>query len=126
MAIQMNFVTEFFDIYASDLTERLQGAGFTAEQAGRFLPEAASGILKSFHHKEIESIIATMNIDNPARLVDAVNISSIAEKIGINSFLVKTGVEVIAPVMAEAFSKSGDGIFVAAASIAWGDLAKFK
>ena len=50
----MNFIQKFFGVNGSVLSERLQDSGFTAEQAGKFLSEAASGILRAYQHKEIE------------------------------------------------------------------------
>lgn len=122
----MNFIQEFFEQNSSVLSERLIGEGFTAEQAGKFLPEASSAILKAFQHKELEKIIAAMGLGKPENLLDAVNINVIAENISMSAYQVKAGFEIIAPVMAEAFSKDNGGVVSAAASIAWGDFLGFE
>lgn len=122
----MNFVEEFFENNRDALSEALQDAGFTDQQTGQFLPEAASAVLNSFHHKEIATIIETMNIDDPSGLVRSINISSITENTGMDNNLVVSGFEVIAPIMAEAFTNSSDGVVFAAASIAWGNFLDFK
>ncbi len=116
----MNFIDEFFTQSNGILTRRLQAVGFTAEQANMFLPEAASGILKSFQHKEIEHIIAAMSLEDPERLLNEINVNAIAKNIGMNAHQVTSGFEAIAPDMAKAFTKSSNGIVGAAASIAWG------
>lgn len=116
----MNFIQEFFASNRVLLVDQLEIAGFTAEQASQFLPAVASSILKAFQHKEIEEIIATMGIDEPTKLLGAVNVSAIARNIGMNTYQVTSGFEVIMPVMARAFLNNEGGIVNAAASIAWG------
>ena len=122
----MNFVEEFFENHRGVLSEALQGVGFTDQQTGPFLDEAASGILNSFHHKEIATIIETIDIDDPSRLVRSININSIAANTSMDTGLVASGIEVIAPIMADAFTKNSDGAVFAAASIAWGNFLDFN
>ena len=121
----MNFIQKFFGVNSSVLSEQLQDSGFTEEQAGKFLSEAASGILNAYQHKEIEVIISALERDNPARLLNAVNVNAIANNIGMSSDQVKRGFEVLAPVMSKAFKKYSGGIVGAAASIAWGSTSDF-
>jgi len=121
----MNFIQKFFGVNGSVLSERLQDSGFTAEQAGKFLSEAASGILNAYQHKEIELIISALEMDKPTKLLNAVNVNVIANNIGISSDQVTAGFEVLAPVMSKAFKKYSGGIVGAAASIAWGSTGDF-
>lgn len=100
--------------------DQLVLAGFTTEQASQFLPAVASSILKAFQHQEIEEIISTMGVDEPAKLLCAVNVSAIAQKTGMNTCQITSGFEVIMPVMARAFLNNERGVINAAASIAWG------
>lgn len=116
----MNFIQDFFANHRNDLMDQLVLAGFTTEQASQFLPAVASSILKAFQHKEIEEIISTMGIDEPAKLLAAINVSAIAQKTGMNTCQVTSGCEVIMPLMARAFLNNEGGIINAAASIAWG------
>jgi hypothetical protein len=121
----MNFIQKFFGVNSSVLSEQLQDSGFTEEQAGKFLSEAASGILNAYQHKEIEVIISALERDNPARLLNAVNVNAIANNIGMSSDQVTRGFEVLAPVMSKAFKGYSGGIVGAAASIAWGSTSDF-
>ena len=121
----MNFIQKFFGVNGSVLSEQLQDSGFTEEQAGKFLSEAASGILNAYQHKEIEVIISALEMDNPARLLNTVNVNAIANNIGMSSDQVTRGFEVLAPVMSKAFKKYSGGIVGAAASIAWGSTSDF-
>ena len=121
----MNFIQKFFGANGSVLSERLQDSGFTAEQAGKFLPEAASGILNAYQHKEIELIISALEMDKPTKLLDTVNVNTIANNIDMSSDQITAGFEVLAPVMSKAFKKYSGGIVGAAASIAWGTTGDF-
>ena len=121
----MNFIQKFFGVNGRMLSEQLQDSGFTEEQAGKFLSEAASGILNAYQHKEIEVIISALERDNPARLLNAVNVNAIANNIGMSSDQVTRGFEVLAPVMSKAFKGYSGGIVGAAASIAWGSTSDF-
>ena len=102
------------------LTGYLMRAGFSSDQAREFLTTAASSILESFHHREIEEIIAAMGSAEPTRLLNTVNVNVLADKLGINAYLVRQGFETVSPVMARAFSANSRGVVGAAASIAWG------
>ena len=102
------------------LAGNLVRAGFSQDQAREFLAVAASSILESFHHREIEEIIAAMGSEEPTRLLNTVNVNALADKLGINAYLVRQGFETVSPVMSRAFSANSRGIVGAAASIAWG------
>ena len=116
----MNFVEEFFQDNGNDLILQLQESGFSREQALRFLPEASTSILRAFHHKAIEEIIAAISMTEPSKLLNTVNTQAIAEKLGMNAYLIRSGFKTFAPAMARAFSGNSRGVVAAAASIAWG------
>jgi hypothetical protein len=122
---QMNFIQKFFGVNSRLLSERLQHSGFTAEQADKFLSEAASGILNAYQHKQIELIISALEMDKPTRLLNTVNVTVIANNIGMSPDQVMAGFEVLSPVMSKAFKKYSGGIVGAAASIAWGSTGDF-
>ena len=121
----MNFIEEFFARNSGTLSGQLIRTGFSADQAGEFLNAAATSILESFHHREIEEIIAAMGSREPARLLNTINANTLAERLGINAYLVRSGFETIAPLMASAFATNSRGIVGAAASIAWGSNTDF-
>lgn len=125
MVMQMNFIDQFFGTNSNVLSERLQASGYSAEQANNFLAEAASGILKAYQHKEIELIISALEMDDPEKLLSAVNLNAIANNIDMTADQTRAGFEVIAPVMAMTFKNYSGGIVGAAASIAWGSTVDF-
>ena len=114
----MNFIEEFFTRNSGVLADRLQAAGYTFEQARRFLPEASSEVLRSFRYQDIEAIINALDMEEPNKLLGAVDVDRLAEKLGMNASQAKQGFEIIAPIMAKAFLVNRRGIVGAAASIA--------
>jgi len=115
----MNFITTCFTEYDSALSELLKGAGFSADQARMFLPNAASGIIDSFQSKDIEEIISAFGSKEPTQLIGTININAIAKKVNMDSDQVTSGFEAIAPVLSQAFTHNTDGMVGAAISIAW-------
>jgi hypothetical protein len=121
----MNFITACFEEYDSALSELLLGAGFSADEALRFLPEASSGILDAFKHKDIEQIISAFGAKDPSQILNAVNMNTIAMKVDMSTEQVKAGLEKIAPVITQAFKHNSDGMVGAAISIAWDEKKDF-
>lgn len=119
MGGQMNFITACFEEYDSALSELLTGAGYTGDEALRFLPVASSAILDAFKHKDIEQILSAFGSREPTEFLNAVNMNAIAMKVDINADKVKSGLEAIAPVLTQAFKHNSDGMVGAAISIAW-------
>ena len=119
-AIRMNFIEEFFTRNSGVLVDRLQAAGYTFEQASRFLPEASSEVLRSFRYKDVDAIIKALSMEKPNELLGSVDVDRLAEKLGMNASQAKQGFELIAPIMAKAFLVNRRGIVGAAASIAVG------
>ena len=122
---QMNFIQKFYERNSSVLSSRLQDSGFTAEQADKFLLETTSGILNAYRHKEIELIISALEMDEPTKLLNTVNVNAIANNIGMSSEQVTAGFEILAPVMSKEFLNYSGGTVGAAASIAWGSNSDF-
>ncbi len=115
----MNFIKACFTEYETDLSELVKDAGFTTEQARKFLPVAASAIADAFHNKEIEHIISAFGSRDPALLLNEIDIEAIADKVDMNSEQVTTALKAIAPLISHAFKHNSDGMVGAAISIAW-------
>lgn len=120
MVMQMNFIDRVYGIDRNVLSERLQASGYFSGQANNFLAKAASGILKSFQHKEMELVISALEMDDPAKLLSAVNLNAVANNIDMSIDQSRAGYEVFTPVMDMAFIKHSGGVVGAAASIARG------
>ena len=122
----MDFLKECFEEHDGVLTEQLKGAGFSADQASQFLPEAASGILDSARDMDVAELSSQLVSDGPSQLLSAVNVDSIAEKLGMNPDLVTKGLAAIAPVLSQAFAQKGEGLMGAVSSLAPGILKRFS
>ncbi len=122
----MDLIKECFEENGGALTEQLKAAGFSGDQAGQFLPEAASGIIDSAQGMNIAEITSQLVSDGPSQFLSAVNVNAIAEKLGMSSDLVTKGLAAIAPVLSQAFAQKGDGLLGAASSMAPGILKRFS
>lgn len=124
--MQMDLIKECFEEHGGALTEQLKAAGFSGDQAGQFLPEAASGIIDSAQGMDIAEITSQLVSDGPSQFLSAVNVEAIAEKLGMSSDLVTKGLAAIAPVLSQAFAQKGDGLLGAVSSMAPGILKRFS
>ena len=122
----MDLIKECFEEQGGALTEQLKAAGFSGDQAGQFLPEAASGILDSAQGMDIAEITSQLVSDEPSQFLNAINVDAIAEKLGMSSDLVTKGLAAIAPVLSQAFAQKGDGLLGAVSSMAPGILKRFS
>lgn len=122
----MDFIKDCFEEHGDALTEQLEGAGFSADQASQFLPEAASGILESAQGLDLAEISQQLIADGPSPLLSAINTDAIAEKLGMNSDLVTKGLAAIAPLLSQEFAQKGEGLMGAVSSMAPGILKRFS
>ena len=122
----MDFIKDCFEEHGDALTEQLEGAGFSADQARQFLPEAASGIVNSAQGLDVAEIAQQLVSEGPSSFLSAINADAIAEKLGMNSDLVTKGLAAIAPVLSQAFAQKGEGLMGAVSSLAPGILKRFS
>ena len=115
----MNFITACFDEYDSAMSELLAGAGFSAQQAARFLSVASADILNTYKHKDIERIISAFGSKEVTQFIDLLDIDLMAKKAGMSPEETSIGLKTIAPVISQAFKHNSDGMVGAAISIAW-------
>ena len=122
----MNFIKDLFEEHGDTLTEELEGAGFSTDQARQFLPEAASGIADSAQGLDVADIAQQLASGVPSPFLSAINADAIAEKLGMNSDLITKGLAAIAPVLSQAFAQKGEGLMGAVSSLAPGLLKRFS
>lgn len=116
----MNIVKECFEEHGVALMERLQGTGFSLEQARQLLPEAATSISDITQDTGVVKLVTELASDGPSVLLGKINANAIADKLDMDSGLVKQGLETIIPVVSEAITDKGDGILGAVSSLAGG------
>ena len=95
----MDFISGFITDKGSELISTLIDLGFSQDQAEQFLPEAG---------KNVMSLIGEGQTDIDS-ILDNINISALAEKIGIDSSLVSNGLKSILPTLLEKLGSKGVG-----------------
>jgi hypothetical protein len=106
----MDFINECFNEHDGALVEQLKDAGFSNYRAWKFLPEAASGILNSAQDSGLEQITEKLMTGAPSQFLSSVNVTVIAEKLGMSCDQVTKGLAVITPVLAQALSQKRNGL----------------
>jgi len=91
----MDIIKQLFEEHGRELTHRLEAAGFSTEQAGKFLPQAASGFEDSVQSTDLGSVISSLSTGSGEHF----NNENIAQKLAINSEMVSAGISAIAPVI---------------------------
>ncbi len=99
----MNFIKDCFEEHGRVLMDELIGAGFTANQAIDFLPEAAFDIAESTRSTVVAQSIDNLLLDSSFILLNTINLEAIEKKSGLNSQQVVSGFEVIAPFFLKSF-----------------------
>jgi len=95
----MDLISDFITDKGSELISTLIDLGFSQDQAEQFLPEAG---------KNVMSLIGEGQTDIDS-ILDNINISALAEKIGIDSSLVSNGLKSILPTLLEKLGSKGVG-----------------
>ncbi|MBC8211890.1 MAG: hypothetical protein H8E21_12580 [Gammaproteobacteria bacterium] len=90
----MEIIKQLFEEHGSELTQKLEATGFSTEQAGKFLPQAASSFAESAQSADLGAVISSLS----AGTGEHFNIEVIAQKLGMNSDMISAGISAIAPV----------------------------
>jgi hypothetical protein len=115
----MDFITECFSKFGRAFSEKLNNAGFTAEQTRRFLPETAKSLRSSIDNSNIEQMITGLLSHDSAQLLKTIDVESIAFKLDMNSGQIITGLNAISPVLSEALMQSNHDLVNTIAALAW-------
>ena len=105
----MDVIRDFFNQNHSDLLRKLEGAGFTANQARDFLPEAVESILRSTQNTGI-AVAITGLLEEPSELMSSINTEAIGQKLKMRPKQVESGLAVIVPVLSQALSQKNKNI----------------
>lgn len=116
----MEFIKQCFTEHDGVFMEKLKEIGFTPDQASQFLPLAATEISESVNNSGATKIISDLMSDGPSSMIASLNIESLAQKLGMNSDQVGSGMNAIAPALTEIMTNNSEGLVNAAASMAWG------
>jgi len=95
----LNFVQACFEKHICDCIECLENVGFSVDQIINFLPESALNILDAMQSVSLYQAITCMQSNNPASLLRAIDVDSMASKLDMDSDQVVAGISAIAPIL---------------------------
>lgn len=122
----MDMIKACFEEYQSEFTQKLQGVGFTTNQAREFLPETASGISGLTENSYIAEKIGDLLSGDSAALLGALNVGAMSEKVGIRPEQVMSGLKAITPLLNQVLVGKSDEMSGASATLSWGSKRLFR
>lgn len=114
----MNLIKECFVEDSKAFSERLKSIGFSDDQTMKFLPEAASRIVYATQKSSVFQTIFCLMSGRDDQLLRAIDVDSMANKSGINTDLLASGLHAIAPVLLQAYSQRSNSFTVSNSSFA--------
>ncbi len=100
----MNIIDECFTEYSHTLAESLQLAGFSTNQAARFLPFAALCIETFSQRTSVFQALANLVSGRHNEILKTFNLDLVKYQSGIDSVQLHSGLKAITPVLLQACS----------------------
>lgn len=104
----MDLIKELISSKGAGLLNELTGSGFSAQQAQKFLPQAAQSVFGAMQGLHVPSLLAADAPTQTSSLLDNVDIPGLASRVGIDVGLTRGGLEKVIPV-ATGFLKENSG-----------------
>lgn len=105
----MDIIREIFDEQGRLFAQKLASAGFSGEQIRVFFPLAEKSILSKVNDPGIALTIIGL-MENPTRLLGSAKTDIDAQKLGMSPQQVKSGFDVIVPVLSLALWQKSRGL----------------
>lgn len=115
----MDFINSCFEENHSTFTKKLEEAGIVGDLANQFLQETGLAILDRIKNTTLDRVIAILLSDNPAQLLETININKMSKNLAIDAEQVSVGLDAISPTLMQIFSSKSDEIVYTIASLAW-------
>ena len=115
----MDFIKNCFDNNNAELMKRLKQANLPGKMEKPFLQETAAAVMSVIEKSNLEKTIEVLLSDNPAQLLQAIDVDAMAQKLELESVQVSTGLEAISPEVSKVFNANINEIVAATASLAW-------
>ncbi len=106
----MDMLKDLLANHSSELIDSLSESGFTVDQAQEFLPEAGQGVKDALGAGDIVSLLGSDTDTVVSSLLEKVDISAIAERLGLDETMVSNGFEVLIPKVLDIFKEQGGGL----------------
>jgi len=93
----MNLIFNLMGSKSSRLIKQLTGAGFSAEQAQSFLPDALKSLMGGLQQANVQDLLNTDNSTQTSSLMDKIDITALAGCLDNDSGLARQGLQAIIP-----------------------------
>lgn len=105
----MDFLNKILDANASDLISSVvEKTGLDADQARSFVPEAASSIFDTIK-RGAGDLDLSQAMSNPRGLIEKIDLSALAAKVGIDREQASSGLAAIVPDLLRSFKEKAGG-----------------
>ena len=106
----MDMLKDLLANHSSELIDALSESGFSVEQAQEFLPEAGQGVKDALSGGDMVSLLGNDSDTIVSSLLEKMDITAIAERLGLDETMVSNGLEVLIPKVMEIFKGEGGGL----------------
>lgn len=93
----MDLIANLMENKGSELIEQLAGAGLGTEQAQDFLPDALKSVMAGLHQVDIQALMGAESDTQTASVMDKIDISALADRLGGDASLASSGLQAIIP-----------------------------
>lgn len=105
----MDLVQQFLDADLGHVVSELTNAGFSNDQANRFIPEAITSFIDALHSSDLSSLLNADGRERLSTLLISVDATGLAERLDIGSDMACAGLSTIMPRFLR-FVKDTDGL----------------
>jgi len=105
----MDLVQQYLDADAGNAISELTNAGFSSEQAKRFIPEAISSFIDALQSSDLTRLLNADGREQLSKLLISVDVTGLAERLDIGSDMACAGLSAIMPRFLR-FVKDNDGL----------------
>ena len=105
----MDLVQQFLDADAEDVISELANAGFSHDQAMRFIPDAIYSFIDSLQSSDLTRLLDADGHEQLSSLLISVDVTELAERLAIGSDMACAGLSAIMPRFLR-FLQNNDGL----------------
>jgi hypothetical protein len=105
----MDIVQQFLEADVGNAVSELTDAGFSRDQAKRFIPEAISSFIDALHSNDLSRLLNADGREQLSTLLISVDVTGLAERLDIGSDMACAGLSAIMPRFLR-FVKDNDGL----------------
>ncbi len=116
----MEFLKQIFHDQNKVFVSLLENQGFSAIQANDFIYEVAAYFSTSNPDLDIVQAIKLLISEDPSNILQAIDIKSLSQNLGVASIIAELGIKTIQPDLSYFMSQKKDDILDTIISLSWG------